>query len=124
MIVAVDFDGTVVKHEYPGIGEPVPGAIDVLREIQRAKHKIILLTMRDGDQLKEAVAYLQIRGVHPWAVNHNPKQADWTSSPKVYAHVYIDDAALGCPLFRPNLEERAYVDWIAVREWLATRELI
>jgi len=46
-------------------------------------------------------------------INGNPEQGSWTISPKAYAHIYIDDAALGCPLIKPY-QSRPYVDWKAV----------
>jgi hypothetical protein len=33
MIIAVDFDGTVVEHIYPDVGRDVPGAVYWLKEI-------------------------------------------------------------------------------------------
>lgn len=117
LIVAVDFDGTVVEHCYPDIGPEVAGAVDTLKWLQGHGSKLILHTMRDGGHLKAAVAWLMANGVTPWAVNNNPEQGEWTTSHKVYAHVYIDDAALGCPLEYPA-RGRPYVDWVAVRAWL------
>jgi len=28
MYICVDFDGTIVEHEFPAIGLPVPGAVE------------------------------------------------------------------------------------------------
>ena len=109
-ILAVDFDGTIVKHEYPRIGPPVPNAISYLREYQDKGWKLILWTMRSGEPLAEAVEYLKFHGIKLFGVNNNPGQASWTSSPKVYANYYIDDAAVGCPLLAGD-HARPYVDW-------------
>jgi hypothetical protein len=110
MFIAVDFDGTIVMHEYPGLGAPVPGALEtILRWIDEGK-KIILSTMRSGPQLQEAVDYLTQNGVTLFGVNTNPTQHSWTDSPKVYAHVLVDDTAYGCPLVDGDTE-RPYVDW-------------
>lgn len=118
-IIAVDFDGTLVEHAYPGIGPDVPGAFEWLRKLQDAAARLVLWTIRDGIQLDEAVEHCTTRGVRWWQVNRNPQQVAWTSSPKVYAHAYIDDAALGCPLIVPLIPDggphrRAYVDWSVV----------
>jgi ribonucleotide monophosphatase NagD (HAD superfamily) len=113
MIVAIDFDGTIVTHEYPHIGTPVPGAIDAIKAMQAAGAKIILWTMRSGDTLSEALGYLESEGIDVWGANKNPEQ-DWSTSPKAYAHRYIDDAAVGCPLVRPNNGGRPFVDWYAL----------
>lgn len=56
MIIAVDFDGTCVKHRYPMVGEDVDGAVSVLKELVRKGHKIILYTMRSGDTLDDAIS--------------------------------------------------------------------
>lgn len=116
LTIAVDFDGTIVTHEYPKIGSDI-GAFEVLKELQAAGHRLILFTMRSGRQAVEAVQFCRERGVEFWAVNVNPSQAAWSASRKVYAHTYIDDAALGCPLISVELG-RPHVDWVRVREML------
>ena len=123
MIIGIDFDGTIVKHKYPLIGKAIEGAIDVIFELEEANHKIILYTMRSGERLDQAVEYLREAGVIPYAINENPLQKHWTESPKVFCNVYIDDAALGCPLV---MEEgaRPYVNWEEVRELLIEREVL
>ena len=75
--------------------------------------RLILWTMRSGHYLEEAMEYLAEHGVELWAVNQNPEQRSWTDSPKAYCHLYIDDAALGCPLVEPGTR-RAYVDWYKI----------
>lgn len=114
--LAIDFDGTVVRHAYPEIGEPVPGAIEWLEIYQRLECRLILWTMRSQenagvDTLTPAVRYLSDAGIKLWGVNQNPGQGDWSSSPKAYAHLYIDDAAAGCPLVWPGNGHRPHVDW-------------
>jgi hypothetical protein len=118
MVIAVDFDGTVVTHEYPNIGRDI-GAVPVLTWLIEEGHRLILNTMRCGDTLEAAVAWFGDRRIPLYGINVNPEQRRWTESPKAYAHVYIDDAALGVPLlYRPELSERPYVDWQRVREIL------
>jgi len=34
--LSIDFDGTLVKHKFPEIGEPMPHAFEVLKDLQRA----------------------------------------------------------------------------------------
>jgi hypothetical protein len=111
MIIGVDFDGTVVKHAYPEIGEPLLGAVGTLKALVAEGHRLILWTMRSGETLDAAVSYMENNGVVLWGVNCNPEQ-NWSSSPKAYCHIYIDDAALGCPLVQD--EPRAKVDWSGV----------
>jgi hypothetical protein len=112
-VVAVDFDGTIVRHAYPEIGETVPLAIEGLLAFQQKEWKIILNTMRSGERLQHAVDYLEARGVSLYGVNLNPTQRHWTESTKCYAPLYIDDAALGCPLIYPA-GDRPFVDWLAI----------
>lgn len=117
MILAIDFDGTIADHRYPKIGDPVPGAFAWLKRFQEAGALLILLTMRspnrqDGvDSLAEAVEFCRARGIEFWQVNENREQDTWTSSRKVYAHAYIDDAAVGCPLRRNFRDDGDMVDW-------------
>ena len=109
MIIAVDFDGTCVKHAYPRIGEDV-GAVPVLKEMVKNGHQLVLNTMRSGKLLDEAVQWFESNGIKLSGANHTPGQATWTQSPKVYAQLYIDDAALGCPTVMDD-NDRVYVDW-------------
>ncbi len=113
-MIAIDFDGTVVQHAYPEVG-PSIGAEGVLKEIVARGHRLILFTMRSGRGLYDAVDWFDRNGIELWAVNDNPEQAAWTSSRKVWARVYIDDCALGCPLKSDFPGARGYVDWERVR---------
>ena len=116
MIIAIDFDGTVVTHKYPEIGED-NGAIPVLRKLIDHGHKLVLCTMRSHphgsmkrDTLQEAVDWLKERGIELYGVNECPSQCLWTGSPKPYANLYIDDSALGCPLHPDGSVDWDYVD--------------
>jgi hypothetical protein len=113
MQIAIDFDGTIAEHQYPLIGPPVPGAFEWMRRFQLAGAQLILWTMRSGRQLDEAVKFCRENDIEFYGVNTNPTQKRWTQSPKAYAHIYIDDAAYGCPLLVSPLG-RAYVDWSIV----------
>ena len=118
MYIAVDFDGTCVTHEYPEVGKNI-GAESVLKKLIEKGHKIILYTMRSGQELLDAQKWFEDNDIELYASNTNPTQKFWTKSPKVYAHVYIDDAALGCPLhMNEAVSQRPFVDWSKVHEWL------
>lgn len=117
LVIAVDFDGTCVTHEYPYMGVEI-GAAPVLKELTDNGYRIILYTMRSGKLEKEAVEWFKRNGIPLFAVNSNPEQKKWTKSNKVYADLYIDDNALGCPLKKDPNSTRNYVDWERVREWL------
>lgn len=128
LIIAVDFDGTLVDHRFPDIGAPVPGAFESLKELQRRGHRLILWTMRsdqraDGEVLTAAIEFCRAQGVVFWAVNENPEQSRWTKSPKVFAHLYVDDMAVGCPLREnPRSGGRPFVDWDAVMKAIGLRD--
>lgn len=133
IIIAVDFDGTVVEHEYPLVGPDVPHAVETLRKLVAAGHKIILYTMRSHKELQDAVDWYAKHQIPLFGINENPDQGSWTSSQKVYAQIYIDDAALGVPLEYYKYDKdknglvrmnRPYVDWYDVGELLRKMGLI
>ncbi len=68
-VIAVDFDGTIVTHEYPRIGTELPFATETLKMLARDGHQLILWSVREGDLLQEAVDWCKERGVEFWAVN-------------------------------------------------------
>ena len=130
MIIAIDFDGTCVTHEYPSVGKDV-GAVSVLEDLIYNGHKLILNTMRSGKELSDAVKWFENNNIELYGVNENPTQKSWTTSPKVYAQLYIDDAALGIPLIEKLMEKngftinnRPYVDWLQVRKLLVKQNII
>ena len=110
LIVAVDFDGTVVEHEFPRVGRVLTEAFHALRGLVALDVGIVLFTMRSGDFLREPVRLFAENKVPLLGLNVNPSQSSWTSSPKAYAHVYVDDAAFGCPLVKEP-GKRPYADW-------------
>jgi hypothetical protein len=138
MIIGIDFDGTCVEHEFPNIGDDIPGAVSVLRALVDAGHLLILYTMRSdvvnptsndpdivaqpGEYLTQAIKWFTDKRIHLYAVNSNPTQHTWTTSPKVYCDLYIDDAALGVPLVSTKV--RPYVDWGGVYTLLTQRGIL
>lgn len=117
MVIAVDFDGTVVTHEYPHIGTDA-GAVPVLKELVANGNRLILYTMRSGRLLDAAKRWFAEREIPLYAVNANPGQRNWTESPKIYANLYIDDSSLGCPLRIEEGSARPVADWQKIREQL------
>jgi hydroxymethylpyrimidine pyrophosphatase-like HAD family hydrolase len=110
-IIAVDFDGTCVTHDYPRIGKDI-GSIPVLKRLVENGHNLILWTMRSGKELNDAIKWFDDNGIELYGIQENPTQKSWTNSPKAYAELYIDDAALGCPLkMDRSLSNRPFVDW-------------
>jgi len=99
MTIAVDFDGTIVTHEYPRIGKPIPFAIETLKKLQQEEHCLLILwTYRTGKLLDEAVEYCTSKGVEFYAINANHPEEENTDadySRKINADIYIDDRNLG-----------------------------
>lgn len=108
MIIAIDFDGTCVKHRFPNVGEEI-GARDWLIKWVAHGAQLVLYTMRDRRYLEQAIVWFELHGIQLAGANCNAGKP-WSSSPKIYAHLYVDDAALGCPLVT-KAGERPWVDW-------------
>lgn len=148
LTIAVDFDGTCVTHDFPKAGKNI-GAEIVLKKLADKGHKIILYTMRShpnkkieneeasgitpitNDYLQDAIEWFVKYNIPLYGVNNNPSQHSWTDSIKVYANIYIDDAALGIPLIHEDINHvydsstsRPYVDWIRVSEILHEKGIL
>jgi hypothetical protein len=98
MIIAVDFDGTIVEHKYPEIGKVMLFAFETLKQLQKQGHELILWTSRHGKELNEAIEFCARHGVEFYAVNsHFPGEefVEGESSRKIVADVYIDDRIPG-----------------------------
>ena len=98
MIIAVDFDGTIVRHRYPKIGEELPFATETLRMLIREGHRLILWTVREGKPLDEAIEWCRDRGVEFYAINRDFPEEDATGSGfsrKLKADLFIDDRSFG-----------------------------
>jgi hypothetical protein len=133
MIIGVDFDGTCVTHDFPYIGFNI-GAAPVLKKLAAFGHKLVLFTMRSdienpissdnlisnigGNYLTDAVDWFKKNNIPLFGINTNPEQKSWTTSPKAYCNIYIDDAALGAPLkIDHTLSNKPFVDWSKVEEY-------
>lgn len=140
MDILIDFDGTVVTHNFPNIGYEI-SAEPVLREIIDNGHNLILFTMRSdikdpfsddidihsipGEYLTDAVKWFSKRSIPLYGVQTNPTQKTWTTSPKAYGQYMIDDSAIGCPLkMNPYLSNRPFVDWNKMRYLLIEKGII
>ena len=99
MTIAVDFDGTIVTHKYPAIGEEIPFAVDTLKMLIRDRHKVILWSVREGELLEEAVNWCRERGIEFYAINRDYPEETWDNNPhfsrKLKVDVFIDDRNLG-----------------------------
>ena len=99
MIIAVDFDGTIVTHKYPDIGEELPFAIETLKTLISEGHKIILWSVREGKLLDEAVNWCHKRGMDFYAINKDYPEEDISKnmyfSRKLKVDYFIDDRNIG-----------------------------
>ena len=99
MIIAVDFDGTIVEHEYPAIGREIPFATETLKMLMKQNHKLIMWSVREGKLLDDAVKWCKDRGVEFYAVNKDYPEETLSNnnhfSRKLKADVFIDDRNLG-----------------------------
>ncbi len=97
-LIAVDFDGTIVTHRYPKIGEEIPGAVETLKQLIRDGHQLILWSVRERSLLDEALQWCTERGLTFYSVNSNfPEERDEDRhfSRKLQADIFIDDRSLG-----------------------------
>ena len=97
MLIAVDFDGTIVEHRYPAIGRELPFATDTLRRLTADGHRLILWTVREGQLLDEALKWCKERGVTFYAVNRDYPEQEFGEgvARKIKVDVVIDDRNLG-----------------------------
>jgi hydroxymethylpyrimidine pyrophosphatase-like HAD family hydrolase len=99
MTIAVDFDGTIVTHEYPNIGKEIPFAVQTLKMLQDDGHKLILWTVREGDLLRDAIQWCREKGLEFYAANKDyPEEEEQNNnhfSRKLKADIWIDDRNIG-----------------------------
>jgi hypothetical protein len=97
MTIAVDFDGTIVEHEYPAIGREIPFAFVTLKKLQQEGHHLILWSVREGQELTDAVEYCRAKGLEFYAVNSNyPEDLPNETQPrKLMVDLFLDDRNLG-----------------------------
>lgn len=96
-IIAVDFDGTIVEHKYPKIGNEMMFAFDTLKALQLKGHRLILWTYRKGKELEDAVEFCRKNNLVFYAINENypGESTNDDYSRKVNADIFIDDRNIG-----------------------------
>lgn len=99
MVIAVDFDGTIVTHRYPDIGDEIPFATETLKMLIKEHHKLILWSVREGKLLQDAIDWCRERGVEFYAVNKDypEEKVEYNNhfSRKIKADLFIDDRNIG-----------------------------
>ena len=120
-------DGAVSFDINTKEGRKTEGSVNFLNltpEIVK-KHKIVLLTQRDGKELTDAIKWFSDNKIKLYGINDNPQQNTWNKSRKVYADIYIDDRNLGCPLTtHKSLSSKPFVDWTKVEKMLKDQGVI
>jgi hydroxymethylpyrimidine pyrophosphatase-like HAD family hydrolase len=113
MIIAVDFDGTIVEHKFPEIGKEIPHAIDTLKFFQGLGHKIILWTCREKNYLVKAIDFLNDKGLYFDAINENIEDLIEYSPRKIFADMYVDDRSF--PGFKLDM-------WLELKDYVINRK--
>ena len=131
MIIAVDFDGTIVEHRYPEIGKEIPFATETLRQLIQDRHKLILWSCREGQLLQDAVDWCHERGVDFYAINNDyPEETPESNnhfSRKLKVDMFIDDRNVGGlpdwgTIYRIIKEHKRYSDIMRERLMLIDEE--
>lgn len=124
MKITIDFDGTCVTNEYPLIGKSI-GAERVLKALIHRKHKLILFTMRSGEDLLEAIQWFYDNNIKLYGVNKDPDQESWTTSPKANSDINIDDRDLNIPLIKNKIiSDKPFVNWKEVNRILIEKLIL
>ncbi len=99
-IIGVDFDGTlaVTRGTYPRIQGPIQEIIDYVKSEQEEGAYLILITMRENEELAQAVEWCKEQGLEFDAVNDNlPHMKDFfkNNPRKIFCNEYLDDTNIG-----------------------------
>ena len=113
LIIAIDFDGTIVEDAYPKIGKPMIFAFETMRKLQSEGHRLILWTYRTEKKLKEAVDFCKQQGLEFYAINKSypEEEFDGKISRKINATFFVDDRNIG-----------GFIGWTAVHKLLLNYE--
>jgi hypothetical protein len=133
MRIYLDFDGTVVEHNFPAIGAENPNAFNVISKLQKAGHELILNTYRveiDIIHVEEALEFINSSNllIEPIKM-YLPKKLD----PKPFDlsaaidcnQLYIDDISQGIPMRRNEvLAYGLMIDWVTLEHLLKEQKII
>ena len=117
--IAIDFDGTIVTHEYPKVGKLAPFAKEVINALADAGHFLFLWTMRSEQTLVDALDFM---AEHDIPITETRAPVQMGTALKQVAHVYIDDRGLGCPVM--DFHGKRVVNWAAVAFQLTTMGIL
>ena len=113
LIIAIDFDGTIVEDAYPNIGKPMIFAFETMKKLQSEGHRLILWTYRTDKKLQEAVDFCKQQGLEFYAINKSypEEEFDGKISRKIHATFFVDDRNIG-----------GFIGWTAVHKLLLNYE--
>ncbi|MBT7424534.1 MAG: hydrolase [Flavobacterium sp.] len=113
LIIAIDFDGTIVEDAYPKIGKPMIFAFETMKKLQSEGHRLILWTYRTEKKLQEAVDFCKQQGLEFYAINKSypEEEFDGKISRKIHATFFVDDRNIG-----------GFIGWTAVHKLLLNYE--
>ena len=113
LIIAIDFDGTIVEDAYPKIGKPMIFAFETMKKLQSEVHRLILWTYRSDRKLQEAVDFCKQQGLEFYAINKSypEEEFDGKISRKINATFFVDDRNIG-----------GFIGWTAVHKLLLNYE--
>jgi len=113
LIIAIDFDGTIVEDAYPNIGKPIIFAFETMKKLQSEGHRLILWTYRTDKKLQEAVDFCKQQGLEFYAINKSypEEEFDGKISRKINATFFVDDRNIG-----------GFIGWTAVHKLLLNYE--
>lgn len=113
LIIAIDFDGTIVEDAYPNIGKPMIFAFETMKKLQSEGHRLILWTYRTDKKLQEAVDFCKQQGLEFYAINKSypEEEFDGKISRKINATFFVDDRNIG-----------GFIGWTAVHKLLLNDE--
>lgn len=128
MNIYLDFDGTVVEHDYPKIGKLNPNSLEVIKKLQDAGHTVILNTMRiefEDDSMQEALDFInlnsEIEGINISQFTKNKVHPCRWDLDNLENDLYIDDIAANIPLIKSSIDNGFMVDWIEIENQLRVR---
>ncbi|MDB9780562.1 hydrolase [Flavobacteriaceae bacterium] len=113
LIIAIDFDGTIVEDAYPNIGKPMIFAFETMKKLQSEGHRLILWTYRTEKKLQEAVDFCKQQGLEFYAINKSypEEEFDGKISRKINATFFVDDRNIG-----------GFIGWTAIHKLLLNYE--
>ena len=114
--IAIGFDETCVSS-----GRDIPGAVEALKRITAAGHRLCLWTCRYPHDVEKAVSWFASHGI-PLEGANRWRGHGVRPSPKLVADLYVDDRGIGTPLI--SFHAKDVVDWSKVCVALQSRGLI